>query len=878
MTLRGILFCLGVTIPTVILVALLHRPLTSIEHEFTRLKYQVRGERQADSNIVIVYIDNEAIKSLGWPVRRNFYALMVKALNDLHVKAVGIDVQFEDPNIEYPEYDALLANVIASSHNVVLPSYFRSVGTVTRDSDNTVSSLAGFSFPNVRGIQRHGTDLHLPLPALRMGAAGIGHANLGEGMDIPPFIDWRSTAVPLFALELLRVYGGIDRNAVVYGNGILSLRGNGKEWNCETSPAGLVTMNLPGKISCFKVYPFLEVLKSYDALRAERRPSIPALNLKDKIVLVGIIAEGRGSVFVNTPVDPRYPAIGLHATFLDNALRSGFLRSADDWFLYLLCIAVGAVCSGAVLFLPSTINRIAAFGVVGITVVLSFGLFVTSCYLLPLAPLLIVGLVTTMSGLLYKHRLIHEQVGSLQREKEEIVSRLREKEAKLASLERELVDAASARSSDRTSQLLEDIRRYKAEILALSSKADDMEEYHVDAALMKAVSVEFEGIVYGKDGGMKHVIEFVGKIAASGAPVLILGESGTGKELVARAIHKRSGRSERQCIAVNCGALSEGLLESELFGHEKGAFTGAVKEKLGRFELADGGTIFLDEIGEVSEGFQLKLLRVLQQGEFERVGGTRTLKVNIRVLAATNKDLKEQVKARKFREDLYYRLNVLTVQLPSLRERQDDIPMLVDHFLRRDGSDLRPSKNVMEAFKNYSWPGNIRELESVITRGVLLAKADNRTMIGMKDLTGEVVAALQGKLALEDQVMASLREKGFSRSAISETADELGGLNRGTVAEYLRGECLKVFTEQGYDLEKAVKLISLSSDPDVNERVLRKLREYLANITEVIDSSLPLEGVKSSLKPKSKNLPQRYHIYLERIAEAHHKGLWKAEA
>jgi transcriptional regulator with GAF, ATPase, and Fis domain len=402
-----------------------------------------------------------------------------------------------------------------------------------------------------------------------------------------------------------------------------------------------------------------------------------------------------------------------------------------------------------------------------------------------------------------------------------------------------------------------------------------MEEYRAVPSETALDAGEFEGIVYEKSGKMNDVVEFVAKIAGSDASVLILGESGTGKELVARAIHRRSSRRDNPFVAVNCGALSESLLESELFGHEKGAFTGAVKERAGRFELADGGTIFLDEIGEISESFQVKLLRVLQHAEFERVGGTETLRVNVRVLAATNRDLREAVQSKRFREDLYYRLNVLTVDLPPLRDRQEDIPLLIDHLLKRESRAMRVSKNVMESLQHYPWRGNIRELESVMKRAVLLAQSERRTMITVKDLTEEISAAARGVMAMEEQVLESLREKGFSRNSISETAEELGGLNRGTVSEYLRGECLKAFTENAFNHEHAVLSLSFSSDRETNDRVRRKLEEYLTNIAEAIDLAQPWDSVRSSLKPKSKNLPQRYHAYLDQVAEAYFRGRWK---
>jgi transcriptional regulator with GAF, ATPase, and Fis domain len=376
---------------------------------------------------------------------------------------------------------------------------------------------------------------------------------------------------------------------------------------------------------------------------------------------------------------------------------------------------------------------------------------------------------------------------------------------------------------------------------------------------------------------MKAIVEFIRKIAGSDAPVLVLGESGTGKELVARAIHRQSTRAQKPFVAVNCGALAENLLESELFGHEKGAFTGAVKDKPGRFELADAGTIFLDEIGEISEGFQLKLLRVLQEGELERVGGTQTIKVDVRVVAATSKDLKEEARRKKFREDLYYRLNVLSVALPPLRERKGDLPLLIQHFMRREGGDIRLSKNVMEALTAYSWRGNIRELESAVRRAVLFARAERRSLVSIKDLGDDIAAAARAAIAIEEQVLDLVRERKFLRSAVSDTAGDLGGLSRGTVAEYLRGECLRIFVESGFDIGVAVRKISLSAEAAVNDRVKKRLMEYLENIAEAVDTKQPWDVTSRVLRPKAKNLPQKYHPFLDQIGQAFHGGKWTLE-
>jgi transcriptional regulator with GAF, ATPase, and Fis domain len=232
------------------------------------------------------------------------------------------------------------------------------------------------------------------------------------------------------------------------------------------------------------------------------------------------------------------------------------------------------------------------------------------------------------------------------------------------------------------------------------------------------------------------VLSIVKKVARSNSTVLIKGETGTGKELIAGAIHHNSNRSSRAFVKVNCAALQENLLESELFGHEKGAFTSADKQRIGRFEQADGGTLFLDEVGDMSASTQAKILRVLQEHEFERLGGTRTLRVDVRIIAATNRNLMQMVQEGRFREDLFYRLNVVSVETPPLRERKDDIPALAEFFVKRFSGELKKKvegvqPEALKVLMRHHWPGNIRELENVIERAVLLAETG---MVGVDDL------------------------------------------------------------------------------------------------------------------------------------------------
>ncbi|RZB38163.1 MAG: hypothetical protein SRB2_00509 [Desulfobacteraceae bacterium Eth-SRB2] len=251
-----------------------------------------------------------------------------------------------------------------------------------------------------------------------------------------------------------------------------------------------------------------------------------------------------------------------------------------------------------------------------------------------------------------------------------------------------------------------------------------------------------------KNESMEHVFETVEKVAPTDAPVVIFGESGVGKELVAWAIHRRSQRKDRPFVAINGSAFAENLAESELFGHEKGAFTGAMKDKKGRFELADGGTIFLDEIGELSQSFQVKLLRVLQEREFERVGGTKTIKLNARILAATNKDLDAGVKDGWFREDLYFRLNVVAIVVPPIRERRADIPPLIDHFIAKYAKEndrvIRGiSKHCRQMLLRYDYPGNVRELENIIRHAVIFTESP---LLDVRDLPKGLVCGLKPDL------------------------------------------------------------------------------------------------------------------------------------
>jgi len=309
----------------------------------------------------------------------------------------------------------------------------------------------------------------------------------------------------------------------------------------------------------------------------------------------------------------------------------------------------------------------------------------------------------------------------------------------------------------------------------------------------------FENII-AKSSKMQRVIELIKIVAKSNATVLITGESGTGKELVARAIHSQSHRRGKSFVAVSCAALPESLLESELFGHEKGSFTGAYAQKKGKFEFANRGTLFLDEVGEMSANVQVHLLRVLEEKEFTRVGGNEPIKVDVRVISATNKDLKRAIASGGFREDLYYRLNVVTIELPPLRERKEDIPLLAQHFLNTFALENRKkiagfSPQATKSLLSYDWPGNVRELENAIERAVILAKD---SLISLLDLPQENLS--------------------LARSASI-------GKN---IKEVEKNHILNVLNDTGGNYSEAARILGIS-----RMTLYHKVREYGLNVKKI---------------------------------------------
>lgn len=765
---------------------------------------KITGERLPDSSIVIVHITSEDIEQLGpWPLKRSYYALLINNLSSYNVKKVGLEVFLSAKFASQAIYDNVLQKEISKSENVVFSSL---AGSLVENND--------YFFTD---------SLSYPSPKLINEQIPTGHINFirNYGIEIPLQISNEATKEKAFSLSL------IDVNKVYPKK---------------------IKINFISQWNKFKNYSFVEFFQ----LVQEHDPEL--LQLKNKIILVGISDPQLSSAFT-TNFDEQLPGVALHAFALDNLLNERFINdSYYNWSIYALILLVILL----IVFLRNNTHIFSLYTIIFSTSLLLFYLLYRIFYLELAYSFMVLPLsLSIIADTYFKFVEKRNQLIGYYNETELFKKLLVEKEKELSSLQNDL----NSSSKQNTNKLLEKIEGLKGDI----KKLRDNENDQIAAEVSQEIDEQnFSGLVF-RSAEMKCVVELINKSAPTDASILITGESGTGKELVAKAVHSLSKRKDKKFVAVNCGALTESILESELFGHVKGAFTGAVVDKIGKFEAANNGTIFLDEIGETTENFQVKLLRVLQSGEYDKVGSVNSAITDVRVISATNKDLKLLIKEKKFREDLFYRLNVINIDIPSLRERKEDIESIARYFCESDDKKYQLSLAALKSLNDYDWPGNVRELESVLRRAKVFCEAGNRSLIQLNDLPDEIVKSV--KLNFEDLVIESLRNKKFSHSSINETAKELGNVSRTLVAENFRGLSLKILVENSFHVMNSVRFIAEDDNEEVLKRVKSKLDTWLVNIKKDVEPfiTLSFKEIKLKLNSKYKNLPQKYHTYLDEV-------------
>ena len=765
---------------------------------------KIARERKPDSSIIIININSEDIVQLGpWPIRRSYYALLIRNLNNYGVNKIGLEVFLSSKFVTQGIYDNVLKKEILNANNVVL------------------SSLAG-SLIERRNI--YATDsLSLPSPKLLDESIITGHINYinQNGIIVPLRISNQNRIEKAFSCQLLKTENDYPDEIKI--NFISS-------WK---------------KFTQYSLIEFFQFIQNND----------PILNkFKDKTVVIGV-SDPQLSSSIETIYDDKMPGVALHAFAIDNLLNGRYLNTSYYFLSKFLFIIL--FISLMILF-EKKIKIITNYSVM-ISVVLILFFVLNRFFYIDLAYsfILLPSLTVFIADIYLKSIDNRNQLTGYYNEAALLKNLLTEKEKELVAFQKKL----NLSSEQNSSELQRKINELQNKIAKLKENEDDKKIAEITPELN---DVNFHGLVYISNE-MKNITELIKKAAPTDATILITGESGTGKELVAKAVHRLSKRSNEKFVAVNCAALTESLLESELFGHVKGAFTGAVSDKAGKFESANKGTIFLDEIGETSENFQVKLLRVIQSGEYDKVGSTNASITDVRVISATNKDLKQLVNEKKFREDLYYRLNVINIHIPTLRERKEDIELITRFFLQSDDKKYQISRSTLKALNEYDWKGNIRELESVIKRAKVFCNAEERDLIQLNDLPDELIKSI--KLSFEDLVIESLRNKNFSHSSINETAKELGNVNRTLVSENFRGLSFRILVQNNFDENKTIQIISNSEDQEAIARVKSKLDTWLSNLKKDIEPNKfkDFPEAKLKLSSKYKNLPQKYHAHLDEV-------------
>ncbi|UCF63405.1 MAG: sigma 54-interacting transcriptional regulator [bacterium] len=814
--------------------------------------FHLRGPRTVSDDIIFVYISQEDIQNLGgWPLSRDYYAYLIHHLRKNSVKAVGIDILFEQPAVRYQEFDDMLATFIQESENLILPFTFAELRIAEGSPEP--------------GDQWIGINPTFPLEKFTAAAAGIGFSNLGKPAlirEVPLVATFGDQYFLSFGAELARLFSGwTPRVFLPVHRDSSNLEQPQILSKDELRSFKLNHFGSPAEITSFGFLDFMSTLENETA----------DLNLKDKMVIVGVSAPGK-STTSSSPLSEALPATLIHVTVAENLINNNFLRDIPamvNWILIAVLIFLVWATSR-----QKNQNLVWGYRAATILVFGFFASFLFTYFFFIIS--LIYPIVALVASIIYLEafqkqrrsiqdhelrRMLEEQISKKEHEIHETQQKLKEYRLQLADREKY------------SEELLELAEERKKSLLQLETEVRDLHAY-MKTPRQTVVGEEFVDIIHAPQSKLKEILELVQRIRSDNIPVLIIGETGSGKEIIARAIHNTSPRKGKAFLAVNCGALTETLLESELFGHEKGSFTGASSRRRGRFELANGGTIFLDEVTETSPSFQAKLLRVLQEGSFERVGGEENIKVDIRIIAASNKEIQELVDQNQFRSDLFYRLNGFLIRIPSLAERTEDIPLLAEHFLKK--YDYQPvdkfSNQVMEILSRYKWPGNVRELENVVRRAAIMAKSDNRQIIRFSDLPEdiqqrtEIDSADDLYLALEDQILKALRSFEFSHASISQTAKVLGNKDRGTITEYFRGIIFETLVKENFDIDACSQSLSASTKPEVLERVQKKINHYLNNL-------LPLPELPDSVDAdfqqisQFKGLPKKYHPYLKQVIQ-----------
>lgn len=877
----------------------IHHAILDWENRTLDYRFQVRGPIPQDPRIVLIDIDDRSLDAIGrWPWVRTHHARMIDLLSQSEAAVIGYDILFEHRGGQTE--DRALVEAITRAGNVYLPTGFE------------LAHVDGAPFPSA--VREVG-----PYTEIRTAAAGVAHISSNRDPDgtirrVPVVVDAEGRLIPALSLALaagffrapvdtLEVEAG---RAVILPVGDAPAQGRDRAARIPIDEAGMMIVNFAGKWDeTFEHISFVDVL---DAGRTAEGQAALAEIVRGKICLVSNTASGFD--LKPTPFERAYPGGGIHANAL-NTIMTGQYVSAVSGEIAIAITAGLSVMSAVIVIASPWWLALAAVGSLIAGFFLVAGLAFEHGTIVPAVLPILASVSACGVALIAQNRSVRSQVTRLTAVQGRLAASLREATQALHVSETHLVDArndlSNARAEmdglrlqtreqdERASALEGALERAASEHEALQHRKRTLEaklkDLLIQPVFIRATApstgtLHREWARYGvitRNSGMAELFTKVQRAAMTRHPVLILGKTGTGKDLVAHAVHQMSDRLLGPFVTVNLPAIQENLIESELFGHVKGAFTGAVGDKRGKFQTAEGGTILLDEIGDLRSELQAKLLRVVQTGEVDRVGGLRPDRVDVRIVAATNRDVHAMVDRGAFRSDLFYRLNVMTVVLPPLRERPDDLDILAEYFLDRYALDSgKPMKGItvkaMASLKAHPWRGNIRELEHTIARAVVLAAGDRVTEADLELTTFDAVPqsaeddldpfSADDKGLSDGEFIALLRRNHFE---IGRTSEQLG-VSRGTVGLRLKGICLGLLADTAGDREKAAAV--LTGGEGSADVVRRRIDEYYSNLVDVLHQFETAEQALDGCRLRWKNLPQKYfkgldiliHRYFEQPA------------
>ena len=920
---------LGCSLFAVIISVLFSGLITAWENKTLDYRFKLRGSISSHPDIVLIDIDDVSMRAIGrWPWDRSYHARMIDILTKSGSSAIGYDVLFDQ--LAGIEGDTILKNITAGAKNLYYPVGFALQAAPLESvkhtkSDPSMEMLKKFNLPWQMPVNGHLLNVErsvAPFSELLKVSEGMGHISSNRDADgtvrrVPLAVNLEGGFFPAFGLSLARAYLQVPEADILIqpGSGIFlknakrpGERGS-KDIKIPIDDHGMMVINYAGRWEeTFVHYSFIDVMR---AAESEQGRNDLRESLKGKICLVSNTATGYD--LKPTPVEENYPGGGIHASIIDTILTEGFLReiSRAGKLLILLILVTGAawLSAGSIagrdwkISLLSLCILIVAYWGLSYAAFSKMGL-ITEVFS-PSLGMILGYLTATLYGKSVEQRRtvrIEAEMEQLGKSLKSMSQDLGKKEESLSNLREELSERMSLFNTVmvRDEESIQRIVHLEAKVeSALKEKSlllDSKQQLEMKLAriLTEPVHSEFplegeweelqrecagHGIITRSLKVLRR-FEQIRKAAQTKSPVLILGESGTGKELFARAIHELSLRSGRPFVIVDTPAISDALFESDLFGHVRGAFTGAVNERKGYFEMAQGGTLFLDEIGDLSGRIQAGLLGVLQRYEIKRVGSSSPFKVDVRVIAATNRNLSEDIGKGTFREDLYYRLNVVSVELPPLRERMEDIDPLVLYFLEKyraeNGISDHEIKGVtpdtLRRLKAHSWRGNIRELENAIARAVTMAKGKWITEgdIGPLQFSPSSPLAGEGKEegnlegAGEEAFISLMERTGFS---IDKTARILGE-SRNTVAHRFKGICFERLAACNGDTDRASLELSGGRSESLH-KVRQRMEEYYNNLLIVIQQYKYAEDALSECRRRFKNLKGRYFTAVEKLVNKH---------